>query len=279
MPKIKYQSDEERRDVKNAKSREYYEIPENQKKHIESSMSSYKRTMSDPVKAAARRKSNNEAGRRFREKRKNDPEYKAKVNASHTAWRQKMLADPETAVIIRAREKKARDKKRLAGKIAYTTDHTNVENYAEAAKVDFDNKKFVCHHRLENYYRQETLQAKNMYYGLPASQLIWMDTEEHRTDSSLSISAPLDSKYHKALFEILKNTLDLSDRNKLPEEFEKLVSDVDDHYFDYLTEEYLGREKLTEFMEIYHKIESFKKEFLHYYMAMYLVELGKKNLW
>lgn len=283
MPRRKFHTEEERQEAQRAAKREstrkYYEDPENRQRHIDASMASYAKVMADPEKAAARRARGNAAGHRFREKHRDDPEYKAKVNATHTEWRKKQLSDPETLAKLREREQRIRDQNRLMGKVSYTTDYTHIENYDEAIKVGFDPKKFVCHHKLENYYRQETLVAMDRYRKLPASELVWMDTKEHGEDRSVSGFAPLDSKYHKSIFDIIKSTVEMADRSKLPKEFDELVSDVEEHYFDYLTEEYLGRESVAEFMEIYHKIEEFKRTFLHYYMAMYLVEKGKKKIW
>lgn len=213
------------------------------------------------------------------EKRMEDPEYRDAVYAKRRQRNQERRSDPNYVQHRNEYSKGISAKRRKSGKTQYTNDHTLVENYETALSDEFDSKKWICHHKLENYYRSETLMANKMYYYVPAEQLRWVNKDEHSTDSSMSVSSPLDSKWHKAVFDLIRDTLKLNDREKLPKEFDNLVKDVDKHYWDYLTVEYLGQENLTNFMEVYHQIEELTKLLRHYYMAMILVETGKKKIW
>ena len=68
-------------------------------------------------------------------------------------------------------------------------DYKNIENYEKAKKDDF--KGWLCHHRLETYNSDgerrlvditvSELQALDMYYNRPSSELIFLTRSEHTT--------------------------------------------------------------------------------------------------
>ena len=69
----------------------------------------------------------------------------------------------------------------------YCKDYENIENYEKAKADDF--KNWCCHHRLETHTSDgerrlvditaDELQALDMYYDRPASELIFMKHSEH----------------------------------------------------------------------------------------------------
>lgn len=76
-----------------------------------------------------------------------------------------------------------------------------IENYELAKADNFDKKKWRLHHRLENYWSQETLKKKHLYYNVNPEALIWLPYEEHKKDASLSTFHPELSKWHKRILE------------------------------------------------------------------------------
>ena len=71
----------------------------------------------------------------------------------------------------------------------YCKDYENIENYEAAKKCNF--KGWRCHHRLETHnsdgerrlvdITKKELRALGMYYGRPASELIFLTSREHNS--------------------------------------------------------------------------------------------------
>lgn len=76
-----------------------------------------------------------------------------------------------------------------------------IENYELAKADNFNPKKWHLHHRLENYWSQNTLKKKHLYYNVNPEALIWLPNEEHNKDSGLSTFHPELSKWHKRILE------------------------------------------------------------------------------
>lgn len=75
-----------------------------------------------------------------------------------------------------------------------------IENYDKALADNFIG--WHCHHRLENYWSKATLKKKNMYYKVNPESLIFLTSEEHSKDYGKSTIYPLETKWHKRLYEV-----------------------------------------------------------------------------
>lgn len=110
------------------------------------------------------------------------PEYKARKSRDTVKHMQEARKRGQTALVLAA-------------------DCQKVENYKAAQQDDFDGKKWVLHHRLENEFIQETLSALGLYFFRPANELIWLPAKEHKRDASIGARNPDDSVWHKKMFD------------------------------------------------------------------------------
>lgn len=62
-------------------------------------------------------------------------------------------------------------------KLYCSDDITKIENYEEASNDE--NLMWHCHHRLESDFTKEELLSRNMYYNIPAYQLIFLTPKQH----------------------------------------------------------------------------------------------------
>lgn len=76
-----------------------------------------------------------------------------------------------------------------------------IENYELAKADNFDAKKWVLHHKLENFWSSTTLQKKHLYWNVNPEALIWLPTDEHRADTYISQKHPEKSKWHQRKLE------------------------------------------------------------------------------
>ena len=101
----------------------------------------------------------------------------------------------------------------------YCKDYENIENYHKAKADDFVG--WNCHHRLEThnsdgkrravYITASELQALGMYYGRPASELIFLTSSEHK---QLHMKGEHHSMYGKQLSEETKKKLSEVNKGK-----------------------------------------------------------------
>lgn len=291
MPaKKKYASEEEKRAAKNKALREAreklkIENPEEYERRKQEHAAKAREKMKDPAYRALQVVRSKKSLEKKREKLgivpgppgrpkiyKTEEEHQDAIKKREE---ERKAADPN----YKSAGKKSADNRRKKGKTIFTKDVTAVEGYEDAVKDGFNKKKWVCHHRLESYYRSSTLMEMKMYKDVPANQLIWLPTNQHRYDACSSVSRPLDSKWHKSIFEVIKSILDMADRSKLPKEFDDLVTEVENDEDFCLREEFFSREEISELCDIYQKMMKFASTFANYYTAMRLVETGKKKLW
>ena len=86
----------------------------------------------------------------------------------------------------------------------YCKDYENIENYEKAKADDF--KNWVCHHRLETHNSDgerrlvditaAELQALDMYYNRPSSELIFLTKSEHTSLHDEGENHPMYGKHH-----------------------------------------------------------------------------------
>lgn len=174
------------------------------------------------------------------------------------------------------------EKYRKQGKRFGCKNYVEIENYDKGVVDGFDKDKWECHHKRENYYRSDTLKKRGEYYGIPADQLIWLPRKKHNSDQGVSISNPLGSKWHKSLFDVMQQVFDFLDRSKLPKEFDELLNEVEEHYENFIDSqkpEYIGYEEYSKYSDIVQKSYEFAMRFPKYWLAMILVETGKKKIW
>ena len=120
----------------------------------------------------------------------------------------------------------------------YCKDFENIENYEKAKKDDF--KGWLCHHRLETHTSDgerrlvditvSELQALDMYYNRPSSELIFLTRNEHK-----SLHKPSDEtkkkisdarKGKKSSVESKKKNSEAHKGKHLSEETKKKISDA-----------------------------------------------------
>ena len=107
----------------------------------------------------------------------------------------------------------------------YCKNCTNIENYEKAKADNF--KGWDCHHRLETHnsdgerrlvdITMNELQALDMYWNRPASELIFLPTREHNR---------LHNKGKKLSEETRKKMSEANKGKKLSEETKKKMSEV-----------------------------------------------------
>ena len=101
----------------------------------------------------------------------------------------------------------------------YCKDYKNIENYEKAKADDFVG--WNCHHRLETHNSDgkrravditaSELQALGMYYGRPASELIFLTSSEHK---QLHMKGEHHPMYGKQLSEETKKKLSEANKGK-----------------------------------------------------------------
>ena len=121
----------------------------------------------------------------------------------------------------------------------YCKDYENIENYEKALTDNF--KGWCVHHRLETHNSDgerravdisaPELQALGMYYGRPASELIFMKKSEHK---QLHMKGEHHPMYGKQLYEETKIKISKANKGKqawnkgktLSEETKRKMSEV-----------------------------------------------------
>ena len=94
------------------------------------------------------------------------------------------------------------------------TDISQIEGYEDAIESD---EPYTCHHVLEYLYKQQELEAMNMYLCVSPEFLIWMPTSVHRGNPT--IHAGISKKRKQMSEETRKRIADAHRGKKRSPEF------------------------------------------------------------
>ena len=116
----------------------------------------------------------------------------------------------------------------------YCKDYKNIENYEAAKKDNFVG--WCCHHRLQTWTSEgerravditaEELQALGMYYGRPASELIFMKKSEHTQLHQKGKTHPHSLETRKKMSEAQKGKKIWNKGKTLSDEHKKKISEA-----------------------------------------------------
>lgn len=139
-----------------------------------------------PLTAEERRARNNERSRIWHKEHPREDRFSEKFRATRSQDSVRHMQE---------------SRKRGKTSLVLASEIQKVENYAIALQDNFDGKKWVLHHKLENEFTQETLAALGLYFFRYAKELIWLPAKEHKSDASIGRHRPDESKWHKKKYD------------------------------------------------------------------------------